>query len=413
MTRPPADRAFPQATEPVLTATHAIEPGTRVSTLELFFDLVFVYTITQVTHLVAHAHGAGDLARAFLLLAVVWWMFGGYAWLTNNLGTRDTLVRVLLIAAMAGFLVMSLSIAEVAGRDGVAFGVAYLFVTVTHAVMFTCAPNASARAIYRVAPFNVLGAGLVIATGFVGGVWNLVLWAAALAALMVTALLRAERRFEIRPAHFAERHGLIVIIALGESVVGIAVGAGEVPVGPALAAVVSLGLALVASLWWSYFAHDDARAEEVMTNATGGERARLALQVYWFAHLLMIAGIVVAAAGLEGVVAALGHAAEPGTAEMLGAGVALYLVGEAAFRRWLCLGPISLRLAAATLCAAGIVVGRQAGGVAQLAVMVAILVAMLVAEPRLAARWAPPADAPGRQPAKTRPRRPAKTRSRR
>ena len=219
-----------------MTSHPTPEAHGRVSTLELFFDLVLVFTMTQVTHLVAHAHGAPDLARAFLLLAVTWWMFGGYAWLTNNLGTGGTRVRLLLIAAMAGFLVMALSIPGVAGGDGVAFGVAYLFVVLVHAVMFTCAPNASARAIYRVAPLNVLGALLIIGAGITEGAANLALWAAALGALLVTALLRSERAFELHPAHFAERHGLIIIIALGESVIGIGMGAGEVPVGAELAA---------------------------------------------------------------------------------------------------------------------------------------------------------------------------------
>jgi low temperature requirement protein LtrA len=216
---------------PLITECTAGPEG-RVSTLELFFDLVFVFTITQVTHLVAHSHGATDLARAFLLLAVTRWMYGGYAWLTNNIGTRDTLVRVLLVCAMAAFLVMALAIPGVAGRDGVAFGIAYLVIVLLHLAMFVHAPNASARAIFRVVPYNLAGAGLVIAAGYATGALNLALWVASLATLLATGLVRAERGFSLHPGHFAERHGLVVIIALGESVIALGTGAGAVT-GPA------------------------------------------------------------------------------------------------------------------------------------------------------------------------------------
>jgi low temperature requirement protein LtrA len=349
----------------------------RVSTLELFFDLVFVFTITQVTHLVTDAHGVTDLLRAFLVLAVTWWMYDGYAWLTNNVGTEGTVPRLLLLLGMAGFLVMALATPHVAGRDGLAFGLAYLTIVLVHAGLFMHAPNSSARAMYRVAPFNLAGALLVVAAGLAPEPWNLALWVAALLTLLTAILMRGDRGFQLRADHFAERHGAIILIALGESVAGLGVGAGDVPVGLPLVRAVVLGLALAAALWWTYFDRDDIRGEHALTSVDAPERARLGLQAYWFAHLVMIAGIVVAAAGLEGVITNVVRPVASVTAWRLGAGVAIYLLGEVAFRRLLHLGPVRGRVVAAGLAVATAPVGLAVGYVAQLTLLVVLLAGML------------------------------------
>ena len=355
-------------------------PAVRVSTLELFFDLVFVFTITQVTHLVMDAHGPTDLVRAFLVLAVTWWMYDGYAWLTNNVGTEGTVSRLLLVMGMAGFLVMALATPHVAEGDGVAFGLAYLFVVLVHAGLFMHAPNSSARAISRVAPFNVVCGLLLVAAGLAPLRWNLAFWFAALLALFTTILIRGDRGFQLRADHFAERHGAIILIALGESLAGLGVGAGDVPVRMPLVRAVVLGLALAAALWWSYFDRDDIRGEHALARADPLDRARLALQGYWFAHLLMIAGIVVAAAGLEGVVMNVVRPAPSVTAWRLATGVAVYLAGEVLFRRVLRLGTVRTRLVVAGLAAVTVLVGLNAGYVAQLTLLVLLLAGMLALE---------------------------------
>jgi low temperature requirement protein LtrA len=354
----------------------------RVSTLELFFDLVFVFTITQVTHLVTDAHGATDLLRAFLVLAVTWWMYDGYAWLTNNVGTEGTTPRLLLLLGMAGFLVMALATPRVAERDGVAFGLAYLAVVLVHAGLFMHAPNSSARAMYRVAPFNAGGALLIVAAGLAPARWNLALWVAALLTLLTAIVTRGERGFQLRSDHFAERHGAIILIALGESVAGLGVGAGDIPVRLPLVRAVLLGLALAAALWWSYFDRDDIGGEHALARADAPERARLGLQAYWFAHLLMISGIVLAAAGLEGVIANVLSPAPSVTAWRLAAGVASYLAGDALFRHVLRLGSPRGRLATTALAVATAPVGLAAGYVAQLTLLVLLLTGMLVLEGR-------------------------------
>ena len=354
----------------------------RVSTLELFFDLVFVFTVTQVTELVTHAHGATDLLRAFLVLAVIWWMYDGYAWLTNNVGTEATAARLLLLLGMAGFLVMALATPQVAERDGLAFGLAYLAIVLVHAGLFMRAANSSARAVARVAPFNVGSALLIVAAGLAPARWNLVLWIAAILVLLSAALARVERGFQLRADHFAERHGLIILIALGESVEGLGAASGDAAVRIPLVRAAVLGLALAAALWWSYFDRDDRLGEHALKRADELERARLGVQAYWFGHLLMITGIVVAAAGLEGVVNNVVEPVSTLTAWRLAAGVAVYLLGEAVFRRLLRVGPVRGRLVAAGLALATAPFGLSVGYVAQLALLVVLLIGMLIVERR-------------------------------
>ncbi len=366
------------------TAAPSTASVVRVSTLELFFDLVFVFTITQVAHLVVHAHGAVDLFRAFLVLSMTWWMYGGYAWLTNNIGTSLLAHRLLMLGGMAGFLVMALSVPESFGRDGVAFGLAYLLVTLIHVVLFARAPNpASASAILTIAPFNITAALLVLAAGYLGGQWNLVPWLGAVIIVAATSLARQARGFMLHPQHFVERHGLVMIVALGESVVSIGVGASGIPVRLPLVAAAVLGFALTAMLWWSYFDQDDARAEHAMQRASGDERMRMAMYGYGHAHLVMIAGVVLASAGVKGIVAQVTEQVNALSALFLAGGIALYLLGTVIFRRVSQIGPVRTRLIVAVLALATAAVGVAAGGLLQLALLLALLGGMLAAERRM------------------------------
>ncbi|MFL5618105.1 MAG: low temperature requirement protein A [Gemmatimonadaceae bacterium] len=352
----------------------------RVTTLELFFDLVFVFAITQVAHLIGHAQSALDLLRALLVLTVVWWMYGGYAWLTNNIATDRLAHRLLLLVAMAAFLVVALRIPLVAGRHGAVFGLAYLTIVLVHAALFTRAPNASARAILSVLPFNVVLAALVIASGLAAPEWNWTPWAGAALAIVATTAARRERGFAINPAHFAERHGLVVLIAIGESVVAIGSGAAGQPLQLSLLTAMGLGIALAACIWWTYFDADDTRGEHAMARASGPERATLAIRAYYYAHLVMIAGIVTAAAGMAQVIAAAARSAPPAAAWLLSSGIAVYLLGGSVFRRTLRIAPARTRLAGAALVLATGPIAAHAGSLAQLATVVAILVAMLALE---------------------------------
>jgi len=357
-------------------------PVERVSTLELFFDLVFVFAITQLSHVFGHAHSVVDFLRAFLVLAVVWWMYAGYAWLTSNVRTDRLAYRLLLLCAMAAFLVIALRIPSIATRHGPTLGLAYLVVVLVHTALFLHAPNSSARAILGLLPFNLVLGALVLVSGSVSEAWNWVPWAAAALPIVATTVARRERDFQLSPTHFVERHGLVVLIAIGESVVATGAGAAELPVGIPLLTAVVLGLALAAALWWSYFDRDAAPAEHAMVHASGPERTRLALYAYYHAHLLMIAGIVIAAAGVHEAVAEIDHAATPAMAALMSGGVALYLIGGALFRWVLGIGTARARLVTAAVVAGIAPIGVLLGSLVQLALVVVAVVVMLLVERR-------------------------------
>ncbi|MGE5131528.1 MAG: low temperature requirement protein A [Gemmatimonadota bacterium] len=365
----------------------------RVSTLELFFDLVFAFTLTQLTALLAARLSGAGLAQVLLVFGVLWWMYGGYAWLTNTRRHERTAERLLLLLGMAGFLIAGLAIPRGFGASGsasgLALGLGYLLVVLVHSALYYRAN----RNIVRVAPFNVASALLVVAAGLTGGAAAYALWAAALAIQVLSPLVFPVRgRFEIRPAHFVERHGALLIVALGESVAAVGIGAAAQPMSLSLAVATALGLALSAALWWVYFGtRDDERAERAMTAADPDRRPALALTAYFFAHIPILLGVVVTAAGVS---LTIGQATRPhpaGQAAALAGGVALFLAGVAWFRAALRIGSARPPAAAAVFALVTVVLGITVAIEAQLALLLAGIVAMLGAE-----RYRATASRPGR-----------------
>ena len=278
------------------------EPGPeaaplRVSTLELFFDLVFVFAITQLTGILSHDVTVIDGVRVLLIFGALWWMYDGYVWLSNARTPTLATERLLMLTGMAGFLIVGLAIPHAFGRDGVALGIGYLILVVIHAVLY----QRVNRNIARVAPFNLATALLIIGAGVVKGGAAYVLWAAALALLALSPLVvRVRGRFAIQPSHFAERHGALVIVVFGESVVDIGIGAEGHAVTVSLVLSAVLGLALVAALWWAYFGvGDDERAEQAMLAADPAARPALAFSGYFYPYIAMLLGVVALAAGVE------------------------------------------------------------------------------------------------------------------
>jgi len=359
----------------------------RVSTLELFFDLVFVFTITQLTAVLSDDPTLPGLLRVVLMLGVIYYMYGGYAWLTNAVAADRAARRLLLLGGMAAFLVLALAIPGAFTEGDVAFGVAYLVVAAVHAGLFTRTEEThTLRAVIRLAPFNLVSALLVLAAVVVEGTAAYLLFAAAFALEWFTPLLAGTGGYRIAPAHFVERHGLVVIIALGESIVAIGIGAAGLPVDLALASVAVLGLLLAACLWWAYFGGDDTRAERALAAVDDDRRGWVAIQSFGYCHLLMLLGIIALAAGLKD---AIGHAFDPldlPHALLLAGGPALFLVGDAFFRRTLRLGPARLRVLAAALCLATIPLGLAVSALVQLAALVLVLAASVLAETRVTAR---------------------------
>jgi low temperature requirement protein LtrA len=326
---------------------------------------------------------AGAL-QVVLMLGVIWWMYDGYAWLTNAVAPDTTARRLLLLAAMAAFLVLALCIPRAFHGSGAEFGAAYLAIVLIHAGLYSRSSSASVvQAITRVARFNVAAALLVLAGGIAGHAAQAVLWTGALAIEWVATRLAGLGDFEVAPAHFVERHGLVVIVAIGESVVAVGIGASVLPVDAGLAVVAALGLALSACLWWAYFGRDDdVRAERAMAAARPAARPRLALEGFGYWHLLLLLGIVAIAAGEKHAVPVPGHALALADALALGGGVALFLVGDVLFRRTLGLGRSGLRLVAALGALATIALGTGLAAWVQLAALVAVIAGALVAESR-------------------------------
>lgn len=354
----------------------------RVSTLELFFDLVFVFTITQLTGKLADDTSPLGFAQVVIMLFVILWMYFGYVWLTNAVPPNTTLRRLLLMGGMGGFLVIALAVPNAFGSAGVAFGVGYLIVNLVHSGLFISAGGpGSAAAMARLAPFNLGSAGLVFVGGFLPSAWRAVAWTAAVVLMIVSPYVnRRHGEFRIRSAHFVERHGLVVIVALGESIIAIGIGAAGLPLNLQLVVASLLGLALVYQLWWCYFGREqDARAEHSLASMTPSDRARAALSAFGWAHAPILLGIVVVAVGVK---KTIGHATEHlylSGALALGGGAAIFLLGEIYFRWRLKIGSNTWRTVAAVAALATVPIGLWLA-IAQVAALVLVFGVLLVVE---------------------------------
>jgi low temperature requirement protein LtrA len=359
-----------------------VEPDrtARVSTLELFFDLVFVFTITQLTNVLVTGGDVEAIVQVVVMLAVIWWMYDGYAWLTNAIATDHLRHRLLLIGGMGGFLVISLAVPEAYSGTGLQFGLGYLAVVLLHASMY--ARGTSARevaAILRIVPFNLAAAVLVLAGGAFGGAVQWALWGIAATLLWVTPWFTSVEGFVIAAEHFVERHGLVIIVALGESIVVLGAGTVELELDANLVLVALLSLALSASLWWTYFSDEEA-VERAMTEAPEERRPQLALTAFGYWHYGLLLGVVAVAAGLK---KAIGDPYDPLgdlIAVELGVGAALFIACDVGFRRTLGLTRSEIRLAAAAFMLATIPIGTELSGAAQVGALAAIAALALAAE---------------------------------
>ncbi len=361
----------------------------RVSSVELFFDLVFVFAITQLTTLLAQDPTIIGLGRVVLIFGNVWWMYGGYAWLTNAVPPREPALRLLILVGMAGFLIVALAIPHAFGASGVLFGLGYLVVTLVHTGMFLrTSEESTLRAMRRLGPFNAISAILLLLAGFTDGAVRWALWSGSFVLHWITPLFTPVSGFSIRAAHFVERHGLIILIALGESVVALGMGATGRDLRPGFILTSVLGLSVAAALWWLYFDGEDERAERALSRADRARSPWLALYAFGYAFLVILGGIIVLAAGVK---LAIVRSAQPPlwpAAWFLAGGVATYVVGLVWFRRLLGSGPVGIRLLVALLALSTGFVGLAVSSEAQLAVLVASLGGGVIAEAHLAGRQA-------------------------
>jgi low temperature requirement protein LtrA len=307
----------------------------RVTPLELFFDLVFVFAITQVTGFLSDQPTWGGLLRGVFLLGALWWAWAAYAWLTNTLNPEEGAVRLAVFGAIGAMLIVALATPKAFGAGGVVFAVAYFIVRALHLVLYTIAGRGDPdllRAVVRIVPTATIGPGLLILAGFLEGAPQMAIWGAALAVDYLGVLVGHMRGWRVSPEHFVERHGLVIIIALGESIVAIGVGAAGLPLTLGVILAALLGMAVVAAIWWSYFDWLVFITQARLTEATGEARAALARDLYSYLHLPMVAGIVLFALGLKKTLADVGGSLPAIPALGLCGGVALYLLAHVALR---------------------------------------------------------------------------------
>jgi low temperature requirement protein LtrA len=360
------------------------ESAVKVSTLELFFDLVFVFTVTQLTAVLAADLSWSTVARVLLMLGVVWWMYGGYAWLTNAVAPTDPVRRGLLLLGMAGFLLVALAIPEAYGTSGWAFGVGYFVINAIHSGLLL---RANPAAMGQLVWLNLLSASLVLAGGFAPEGWRITLWTAALGVQVVSPYLHPMADWALSAGHFVERHGLIIIVALGESIVAIGVGAADLPLTAELITVALLGLLISFSLWWLYFGGDDEAAEHALETTPSRQRGRKAMNAFGYAHYPLLFGVVALAAGVKKATGYAGGHVYLSQALVLAGGVAVFLLGDVWFRRVLRIGAARYRLVAALLVLATVPLG-VIDTIAQLGTLAVILIGLLAIEHLVGARRA-------------------------
>jgi low temperature requirement protein LtrA len=305
----------------------------RVAPLELFFDLVFVFALTQVTQLMSDDPSWTGLGEGLLILAALWWAWAAYAWLTNYIAAEEDRERLLVFAVMGAFLVAALAVPEAFGDHALLFAVAYAAARWLHIFIFAEANDDldAAEAIRRLARTALPGPALLIAASFLDGRAQALVWILALAIDFSGPYVFGVRGFRVSPGHFAERFALIVIIALGESIVAIGAGLeGELDAGVVGAAL--LGVVVACALWWAYFDVVALVAERHFRDARGEHLVLMARDSYSYLHLPMIAGIILVALGVKKVI---GHVDEPlkiVPAVALFGGIALYYAGHLCFR---------------------------------------------------------------------------------
>jgi low temperature requirement protein LtrA len=354
----------------------ASQAPSRVSTAELFFDLVFVFTITEVTGVIVSSPNAVGVGRAAVELSVIFWMYGGFAWLTNTKAPDTLPRRAVLLVGMAAFFVVALATPHALGDSGVVFGASYLTVVVVHAVGFVVFEGRSAlRSVARFLPTNVLSGLLLLWAGFLHGHAVITLWiVAALLQVVSPFVMRLGTAFTINTAHFGERHGLVILIVLGESVVGVAAASESGHLSAQIVLGALAGLLVLTTMWWLYFGTgDDDRAVEAMEAAPPTRRPIRAITGYFLAHYVMIFGVLLLAAGLRLTSGHFFHHASTPIAWLLAIGTGAFALGSAAFRVALHFGDPRRRALAAVGCLVMTVLGVKTSTAVELLGLAAIL----------------------------------------
>ena len=354
------------------------EPERRVTPLELFFDLVFVFAFTQVTIVLSDDPTWGGLGHGLLIVGALWWAWASFAWLTNAVHSDEGAVLGAMLVAIAAMFVAALAVPDAFGRHGVVFGIAFLVVSIMRLALYALAARGDRQllaVVVRTAPWALAGNALIIAAGFVDGGLRPLLWLAALAVGLFGPLLGGMSGWRVQPAHFVERHGLIVIIAIGESLVAIGLGARGAGLGAGVIVAAVLGLVVATSFWLAYFDFFPIRAQQLLSDRSGLQRIALARDAYTYLHLPMVAGIILFAFAMKTTLEHVGDELDTIPALGLCGGPALYLFAFVALRfrvsRTLGRG----RLVAAAACALLFPIAAVVPALVALALVAAVWVA--------------------------------------
>lgn len=310
------------------------DKSTSEGNLELFFDLVFTFAMSQVTRLMLHDMSPTGFGRATLALLAVWWAWAGYTWLINTFDSQGVRHQAVVIVAMAAMLVAAAALPMAFSSAGLVFGIALLVVRLIHVLKFVAYSSDEdtemRRSVWRLAPCFVAAPSCIVAASCVGSPGRELLWVAAAAIDYVAPMVFGLGGFRVSPSYFVSRHGSIIIIALGEAIVELGAGAEDLHRMEVIVALV-LGVAIMATFWWTYFGLAGG-AKQRLEQAQGDERAHLARDAYSYLHLPMVAGIMFFAVGAHTAVA---HATDPLPtlpAIALAGGMALFYLGDVAYR---------------------------------------------------------------------------------
>ena len=389
------ERAEPTGAGRIVGRLRTTDASSRVTTFELFFDLVYVFAFTQVSALMAETHSAFGVLQALILLGLLWWTWVAYGWLANQAPADQSVMRVGMGLAMIAVFVIALTIPEAyddlsGGWSGpLVLALAYIVVRVIHFSLYLIAAGddrALRRQVLRTQVVAMAPAAAALVVGALAGspaqTW---IWLGAF--LYDVALTYASSRgggdWRIySAAHWAERHGLVVILALGESIVAIGVGVAREPIDGPVVLGSALAVTLSILLWWSYFGRMAAAGEHALEQRTDASRVVLGMNAYTYLHLAVIAGVILAALGVEEAMAHIGDAEPFGSfgATALGSGLAVYVGSIAVFGRIIGMPWPWLRVVAALALAASIPLLAAMAAMWALGVTVAVLAAALVIE---------------------------------
>ena len=355
----------------------------RVTPLELFFDLVFVLAITQCTALMARDPTWHGLAQGMLVLCVLWWSWVGYAWLTSVVDPEEGAVRLVIFAAIAALLVAALCVPTAFDDSALLFACAYAVVRCGQIALFMLASRddpALRASVIGLAVGTAVGTSLLVAASFADGTLQGAIWVVAIVLDVAGPYVYGSEGWRLVPGHFAERHGLIIIIALGESIVVIGAGA-ESGVGMDVVAAAVVGTAIAACLWWLYFDIVALVAARRLANAPAGrERNEIARDSFSYLHFPMVAGIVLIALGVKKSLAHVSDPLEIEPAVALLGGAATYLLAHVAFRMRNVHRFSPHRVAAAMVCLALVPAAVEVPALVSMSLLAAVLIALIVYE---------------------------------